>query len=111
MLRAMADKPKETVLIKDKSKGLTLEQKKTVADWLTERWGHARKCPMCETSGWTVGSYLVQPDTLFSDPDATWESMQVGYQFVPVFCRNCGQTVFLNAVVIGLLPARSTSNG
>jgi hypothetical protein len=113
MLRFMADKSKSLVLTRDshKPKGLTLEQKKAVADWLQARWGPSRKCPMCETASWTIGSYLVQPETVFLVPksaDVTWEEMDVGYQFVPVFCRNCGQAVFLNAVAIGLLPRGKT---
>ncbi len=79
---------------------LTKEQKKTITDWLIEKWGPEGECYVCKTSDWPIGKDLVTP-TLFSEK-GLWAG-GTAYQQVIIVCTNCGHTVHFNAITIGLL--------
>lgn len=63
-------------------------------EWLAERWGPQQACPYCETTSWSVGTPF-------------FVSLQSGESLSPhfaVMCDNCGNTVFINAILAGLVP-------
>jgi hypothetical protein len=76
---------------------------KTVA-WLETKWsrsdGEAAPCPYCGTRQWSVGLPTL-PVTYSGPPFAGFAPV------VPVMCLNCGNTVFINAILSGLLPPPS----
>ena len=80
---------------------LSNSDKKKIVAWLDEKWpGH--KCDVCGTNEWALADHLVVP------PVYSVGSFMVGgpsYPQAVCVCRNCAQTKFFNAVVIGGLEA------
>jgi hypothetical protein len=63
------------------------------ANWVREKWrGHA--CPYCGVADWWVGIPLQLPVITAPEP--------VSPPLFPVTCSNCGNTVFVNAIISGL---------
>lgn len=84
-----------------KSKKLTQKQRQFVADWVFSKGGTpAKGCAVCGAVKWVVGEYIVAPVRLQG------ASVMLGggslYPLVPLICGNCGNTQFLNAVIMGL---------
>src|SRR5438132_1304548 len=62
--------------------------------WLVEVWGHERPCPYCGHPHWSIG-------TPFEVALTDGGSLSPHF---PVMCSTCGNTVFINAILAGLLP-------
>jgi len=62
--------------------------------WLGERWGPEKACPYCGNTGWSVGTPF----------EVSLEGGNSLSPHFPVMCDNCGNTVFINAILAGLLP-------
>jgi hypothetical protein len=78
---------------------LTQAQIAAAINWLRLKWGEvSRPCPYCENETWNVGTpvYL----------DVGWGRSVPGYSTMspmfPVMCSNCGNTVFVNAILAGI---------
>jgi hypothetical protein len=63
-------------------------------EWLAAKWGDRHPCPYCGTDEWTVG---VPVNLLL-------ESRETLPPHFTVMCTNCGNTVFINAILAGLFP-------
>jgi predicted RNA-binding Zn-ribbon protein involved in translation (DUF1610 family) len=59
-----------------------------VLAWIREKWGEQRPCPYCGEARWDVGP----PVVLGASPA------------VPVVCGNCGNTLLIDAGVMGVVP-------
>ena|ERR1035438_5479503 len=74
-------------------------------DWVKAKWkGKASSipdCPYCGASEWWVGSPVVL---------ATVTGIGSSPPLFPVTCINCGQTVFVNAILAGLESDTEASN-
>jgi hypothetical protein len=83
---------------------LNPEDLKKVFDWVISRWGPTRACPYHpETpTHWQIG------DIVQTLPYAGGNVVLGGriYPLVTIICMTCGNTVFLNAVVAGLVPGQ-----
>ncbi len=73
-------------------------------EWLISHWPAHRPCPLCDHEEWRIGPSVVQVPT-----------SALGSQTPPrinpcvaVVCGHCGNTVLLNAIIIGLLPERES---
>ena len=67
---------------------------------LDEKWKSV-PCPFCEKHNWTVDPTIMSPLEVTSD-----KQMNLGGRFqplVPVTCRCCGYTAFVNALVLGCI--------
>lgn len=69
-------------------------------EWLINRWPEHRSCPLCNHEEWRIGPSFAQIPT-----------STLGLQTPPrinpcvaVVCGHCGNTVLLNALIMGLLP-------
>jgi hypothetical protein len=62
--------------------------------WLTEKWGTHPVCPYCGTQSWSVGTPF----------DVSLENGQALAPHFSAMCNNCGNTVFINAILAGLYP-------
>lgn len=63
---------------------------------LNEKWS-TKVCPMCGCNAWTYDDILCTPLTLGPN-----NSINLGGKImplVPVTCTNCGNTIFINALV------------
>lgn len=81
--------------------GLTDKQKQFVADWVKKKTGNQiRPCSVCGHTQWIVGDDTITPIVL-----GPGNSITLGgkiYPSVPFICGNCGNTHFLNAIIMGL---------
>jgi predicted nucleic-acid-binding Zn-ribbon protein len=67
--------------------------------WFAKHWPEPRKCPICSQNNWgmsqvfahTALSPLGRHTPVLTTPSVT------------VTCRNCGNTLFFNAIIMGLL--------
>ncbi len=73
-------------------------------EWLISHWPAHRPCPLCDHEEWRIGPSVVQVPT-----------SALGLQTPPrinpcvaVVCGHCGNTVLLNAIIMGLLPERES---
>jgi len=79
---------------------LTASQQDRILQTIKERIGGEIKCPLCGRSTWmfTEGVTLISAQ-------ATLDSTAVpdqGLPAMPLVCRNCGNTHFLNVFALGL---------
>ncbi len=65
----------------------------TIIKHLTEKWGNAN-CPMCKSGPWEIQGVIFGL-TAFTPGYIT--SGVPTMPLVPVVCRNCGNTVLINA--------------
>ena len=76
-----------------------------VRDWLLKKAPSGFVCSVCKANDWVIGDHVVAAPT-------HGEGLILGgptYPNVFVVCRNCGHTLYINAVVSGVLsnqPAR-----
>lgn len=69
-----------------------------IIQFLNEKWKNA-KCPMCGAGNWNVDPHVVTTVSVEN------RSIQLGGRFfplIPVTCMNCGNTIFVNAIVCGV---------
>lgn len=67
---------------------------------LNEKW-KGISCPYCQSAEWTVDTSIVTPIEVGEKKE-----MKLGGKFqplIPVSCRNCGNTVFINGLILGCL--------
>jgi hypothetical protein len=98
----MADEPKPP-----SEQKLTPTQKQYVYDWLTKKGGlPVRPCPVCAESKWLIADHIVAPMRIEGTGIALGGSL---YPFVPILCQNCGNTHFINTIIMGLPGAEGQS--
>lgn len=59
-------------------------------------------CPICADRNWTIAEHLVQP--LLTGGAGSIQMGGIGYPQVMMISSKCGYTMYLNAVMIGLIP-------
>lgn len=77
-----------------------------VRNWLRDHWKNWA-CPFSHDTNWELGGSLAQAP-LFSSGNIV-----VGgpvYPYVVISCSSCGYTVLINAIKIGILPAKEGAN-
>jgi hypothetical protein len=82
---------------------LTQEDIVQVQAWMAKYKMGLHPCPICESTQWTIGEYIVHPTT---------QGNTVIYPNLPIYpnvllLSPCGYTRNVNAVMIGLVPART----
>lgn len=67
---------------------------------LNEKWGN-RPCPMCGSNSWNVS------DKIYELREFHGGNLVLGngpiFPVVPVSCNNCGNSVFINAILSGAI--------
>ena len=79
---------------------ITINEEKLLKT-LEEKWGDNATCPFCHKDEWMIDRCLVSPVQIGEDG-----KMIIGKQFQPlisVVCKNCGNTVLLNGLVLKCL--------
>jgi len=77
------------------------KQEKTV-EWLKKKWGNNRKCEVCKETNWIIQDFL-------SVPPRFEGGISIGGSVSPnvtLICKNCGNTKFFNAGMMGLLTSK-----
>ena len=81
---------------------LTDEEKLKLKNWVDRQWKGLKECPICRSPQWVIADHLVSP-TIFSGGG----NLVIGgtaYPLAMIISTPCGHTVFLNAVMAGLVP-------
>jgi hypothetical protein len=78
---------------------LTQAEKDQIRDWVL-KWKMA-PCPVCGKRDWVVGDHVVQPVTIGAGK--TLQLGGEGYPQVMLISTECGYTLFLNAVIVGIV--------
>ncbi len=91
------------------SEGRLTDQERTkINQWLTDRWKTSVLCPICHENHWSIGRHIVT--TLRMTSQGTMLGGE-SYPQVLVICHTSGYTAFVNAVIMGLMPATEKSDG
>jgi hypothetical protein len=78
------------------------EEFQLALNWVNSKWIPGVPCELCGNSNkWFVGEYIVAPPNLGEGG----VRLPTGFYYpaVPVLCSNCGNTKYLNAIVIGII--------
>jgi hypothetical protein len=89
----------------DPSGKLTPDEKDRAAAWVNEKWRGNRVCPICGSTRWILGDHLVQPIVLGNKQNILLSG--VSYPHLMVISPSCGYTMFVNAVIVGLVEPSS----
>jgi hypothetical protein len=81
---------------------LTKEDYDKLAAWFAKFNRPFPNCPVCGSDKWTYGAHLLQPLTLGGGGQIQFGG--IGYPQVTIVSTPCGYTIFINAVIAGLLP-------
>lgn len=88
---------------------LTDEQQERITTWIHSKWKQHNECLLCNSNSWSVTGIFEMRSfhggTLVVGGDSSVLPV------LPVICNNCGNTVLLSAVVIGLTPRNSEKAG
>jgi len=88
---------------------LTQEEKDKVVAWLTKRRPKEAGpivCAVCGQGRWGVGDHLVAP-VIYRKRGLLLGG--AAYPLVMLLCENCGHTIFLNGVRMGLVPPKEVT--
>ncbi len=75
---------------------------KKLIKFIDDKW-HASVCPMCGGGEWGVSEKVFELREFNEGNIVIGGSNSAVSPVIPVTCRNCGNTVFINALSTGLL--------
>jgi len=89
---------------KDKARGiLTQEEKDNALARLKERGGDKSiVCTVCRQTKWIMGDHLVTP--IIFRQGGFFMGGGAAYPVIMLVCNHCGHTLYINAVMMGLVP-------
>jgi len=81
------------------------EQKQKLLTILADKWKEPRICQICNKQVWSIADLIVELRGF--NPRA----IVIGGPTIPSIvatCINCGNTIFFNAIVLGIIPLEKT---
>lgn len=78
--------------------------------WIQEKWTQSRDCPVCGSQDWGVNQiFQLEED----EGEGVISGAGIGiFPVVPVVCKECGYTFFVNAIRAGVVhPKKDTNDG
>ena len=81
---------------------LTTAEKLKASDYIASRWQLPITCPICKKTDWFIADHMVAPP--ITSPDAGMMVGGMSYPHILMISKQCGYTMFINAVMAGLLP-------
>ncbi len=88
---------------------LSSAEKERVIAWMQKHETGEFVCPVCKKKDWLIGDHLVQPITLGQKGSVQFGG--IGYPQVMFVSVPCGLTIFMNAVIMGILPGSANREG
>ena len=82
-----------------------MEQKeinKTI-EFVNEKWGKDFKCPFCHADKFTITNSIYQLPAFNKTDVGFMNRDNTVLPVIPLACENCGYTVFINAIICGVL--------
>lgn len=84
------------------STNLSPEMRKKAIDWLEARWNkNNRNCDFCGSNSWVLSQDIVT--NLLINADGNISLGGQTYPQIMLICKNCGNTKYFNAVIMGLM--------
>jgi hypothetical protein len=84
----------------DVSGVLSTSEKQKIADWLNGKNSFGIDCPVCHSKKWSIADHVVAPSLT--------NAAGIGLGAYPypqaMVISECGYTMYLNLVVIGIIP-------
>ena len=80
---------------------LSPAQRKGIVEWL-DKHGAVKPCTACGQTAWHLIPHLVAPPTFRKESGFFLGGMS--YPQAMLLCKNCGHTLYFNAVVMGIVP-------
>ena len=90
---------------------LSADDLNKVVRWLNEKTkGHPIVCSICQTANWTLSEHLVTATVV--SPKGEVMLGGTTYPSASIICKNCGNTHFINAVMVGIIaPEKKGGDG
>ncbi len=85
----------------DAQGGVTPDEQQLIQQWFQDRWKGAVMCPVCNTGGWSYGTYYVQAPRWSAD---ALMPGSITFPMLPVSCNNCGHTMLFSIGQMGIKP-------
>lgn len=79
-----------------------VEVQAKVAEWTRSHWKGDQRCPRCLGNNWAIKPIVALPS---EEPHSEYPFLHL--PVVPYGCRECGYLIFLDALVLGLVPRAS----
>ena len=83
----------------DKEGKLSSKEREKAQAWIREHWKNWR-CPFSGDTDWKLGEHLARVNI---PRDGGLGISSEYYPYLAVMCSGCGYTVFINAVVVGIM--------
>jgi hypothetical protein len=84
---------------------LSSSEKQKIMDWVKSKARMRIECPLCLSNNWTVANHVVAPSVV--------NGSAVGMGAYPypqaMLISECGYTLFVNLVVVGIFPKDGSS--
>lgn len=92
----------------DKNGKLSESDKQKIKEWMREQWDRVSNpnCPLCQKNLWTIGDHAVSP--LSTSQEGSTFVVGPSYPQVMLVCTHCGNTLYFNAVIMGLVKAKKS---
>ena len=74
-----------------------------VIDFINDRWGKDFKCPYCNTEEFTITNSVYQLPAFNNIDTKITERDNTVFPVIPITCKNCGYTIFINAISCKIL--------
>lgn len=81
---------------------LSPENQVKIKDWLDIHWKKPRVCDLCRNTSWFISDKLATLNT--ADTAGNFVLGSGSFPLVVLVCTSCGNSKFVNAVVLGLMP-------
>ncbi len=91
----------------DSSGALTPADHDKIKAWFAAHWKDPVACPVCKTSQWTYGGFIVK--AIRNAPDAL-QPGTAAFPYLPVSCNTCAHTMFFAVIPMGLYAAPPVQN-
>lgn len=82
---------------------LTPNQMETAVKWFQEKLMQSTCSACAQSAGFIVGGMIAAPLVSISDQGLVSEA-GISAPFVPLICKNCGNTRLFSAIVLNLIP-------
>jgi len=95
----LIEKENNTIVAQEQKPFFDDEKKKNASDWLTQKWTKNKECEICGSNQWTLAEGLVMSMPFVG------RAFVIGgpsYPQLQIICNTCGNTKFLNAVIMGI---------
>ena len=82
---------------------LTPEQVERLLTALDQKWPDPKVCPVCKNTTWDTLDIVFELKSYSQGQESDEEETVM--PLVPLTCKNCGNTILINVIAAGVIPA------